>query len=79
MAELCARISKTPNVNSTKIMGANHQRLLPHRNESSWPAILKRRAAIRRNRISVDSSRRNMNNPGALPSNLWPKVMSVIR
>jgi hypothetical protein len=43
MAELCAKMSKTPKTNSTTIMGSIHHRLLLQKKASSSPAIPKRR------------------------------------
>lgn len=46
MAELCARIIRMPNSNSTVIIGTIHQRLFPQKNPSSSPAIPNRRPAV---------------------------------
>src|SRR5271165_2473859 len=46
IAELCATTMSAPKRKRLKITGSSHQRLLPTKNESSSPAIPKRRTVL---------------------------------
>src|SRR5262245_38762325 len=55
IAELRARMNSTPNRNNTTIIGSIRQRLLLSNNDSTLPAVSRRRCAIRKKCIEVSS------------------------
>lgn len=78
MAELCARMSKTPKTNSTTIMGSIHQRLLPQRKVRSSPAIPKRLIAILKKPIRVGNPCQENGHSGQSRSNCGSKKVGAI-